>query len=186
MIVNFNTEYSGPHFQRKPNTQEMVKYSRSLREGLRVLGKKVGIIMHNSSVPSAPKQNLGIGTLLSKNAREALIPFLAAHAYSTIQQEPDNIRGAFKPSPYIPISSSKNIYMIPLEILASDEYDNILSLKDIEKLSARNMARKKPNKVDYNFIHEEYTKILKKAFKNFTIKANPDLIKEFEDFKNNK
>ena len=50
------------------------------------------------------------------------MPFLAQHGFTKVQQEPDNIRGPYKPSPYIPVSSSKNIYMIPLEKLADDEY----------------------------------------------------------------
>lgn len=184
MLVNFNQGYTSPQFQRKPNSAEMKKYTRAVSQGLNVLNKEVGIIVHNSSAPSAVGKNLGIGSLLSTATATLLMPFLAAHGLSKVQQEPDNIRGPFKPSPYIPVSSSKNIYMIPIEKLATEEYGNILDEKTIQGIYSRNAKRANPNKVDYAFVYKEYTAVLEKAYKNFLASENiPELKAEFEAYR---
>ena len=184
MLVNFNQGYTSPQFQRKPNSTEMKKYTRAVSQGLNVLNKEVGIIVHNSSAPSVAGKNLGIGSLLSTASAALLMPFLSDHGLTKVQQEPDNIRGPYKPSPYIPVSSSKNIYMIPIEKLSTEEYGKILAEEDIEGIYERNAKRMNPNKVDYAFVYKEYTKALEKAYKNFTTSNEiPELKAEFEAYK---
>lgn len=184
MLVRLNADYRSPAFQRKPNAAEMKQYARTVSDGLNVLGKKVGLIVHNSSVPSAAKKNLGVGSLLSKNAELAFIPFLAVNAISTIQQEPNNLRSASDPSPYCPQSNAKNIYMIPVERLATEEYNNLLAKEDIQKIIDNNQKRTNYNTVNYNQLLPEYNRILGIAYENLMKKDSSDLLKkEFEDFK---
>ena len=93
--VDLNPRYSNPQFQKKPNAAEMKKYTNSITQGLRLLNKETGMIVHNSSAPSKSGQNLGIGSLLSVATTTLLMPFLAEHGFSKVQQEPDNIRGPY-------------------------------------------------------------------------------------------
>lgn len=188
MLVSLNPGYSNPQFQRKPSAAEMNRYTKTLADGLKTLDKNVGLIIHNSSVPSLPDKNIGIGTLLSKCAAATFMPFLAANAVTSVQQDPDNIRGTYDPSPYSPMSTSKNIYMIPLERLASDEYGFMLSEKDLQKVIMANKKRYDSNTVDYQRVATDYDTLLSLAYKNFTENKGGDRVinrlhNEFEMYK---
>lgn len=164
MRVDFGN--NSPNFSAKP--ANMKAYTKAVEDGLRLLDKKVGIIIHNSSVPSAAGQNSGIGSLLSENARAAFVPFLREHGLSTIQQEPNYLRRLSDPSPYSPLSTSKNIYAIPLEVLASKEYDGILSATSLEKLMTKNSN---DELVDYNTVAADYETALREAYDTFTYRT---------------
>lgn len=176
MLVNFDNGYSTPQFKRRPNASEMKKYTKTVSQGLNVLDKKLGLIVHNSTVPSMPNQNVGIGSLLSKTAELAFIPFLAANAYSSIQQEPDNIRPSYTPSPYSPLATAKNIYMIPIERLATEEYGNLVSEEDIKKIVVENSKRKNPNSVDYAKVNANYNKILTNAYNSLMYEFDEQML----------
>ena len=53
--------------------------------------------------------------------------------------------------------------MIPLEKLASDEYNNILSKETFNKIVANNPDK---NNVDYDYVRKSYNMALKEAFNN--------------------
>lgn len=118
-------------FTRKPNVKEMQVYTSSVNRGLELLGKQVDIILHNASAPAVKSENTGIGSLFSRTTVTKLFPFLKNHGITGIQQEPNGLRKVLDNSPYAPESNAKNIFMIPLEKLASEEYGNILSKKNI-------------------------------------------------------
>ena len=128
---NDNNSLSFVSFGRKPRPAEFKYYVPTIREGLKVLNKELGFIIHNQSAPSGPKFNSGIGSLLKKHAENLFIPFLATHGFSSIQQEPNYIRRVSDPSPYNPLSTSKNIYMIPIEKLASEDYNFLIDSNNI-------------------------------------------------------
>lgn len=157
-----NISFSFVNFKRKPTPAEYKHYIPTIKQGLKVLDKELGLIIHNSSAPSKAEQNLGIGSLLSMAVSAFFIPFLTAHGITSIQQEPNYIRRLSDPSPYDPISTSKNIYMIPLEKLASEEYGFLLEAKDLDFLLTQNDER-----VDYKAIDEKYNKVLEKAYQNW-------------------
>ena len=147
----------------------MRAYTKTVEEGLKVLDKNMGFIIHNSSVPAKKAINTGIGSLLSVSAAISLIPFLKEHGFSTIQQDPDNLRSN-DPSPYAPLTPDKNIYMIPLERLASQAYDNILSARTLKAISTRaNLVE--ADRVNYNNVSIEYDHALWEAFTNFKTKS---------------
>ena len=129
MRINRITPSENIVFGRKPNAKEMEIYTNSVNEGLKLLNKQVDIIIHNSSAPAVPAENTGIGSLFSRTVQEKLIPFLKAHGFTGIQQEPNNLRKTGDPSPYAPESSSKNIFMIPLEKLTTEKYGKLISKK---------------------------------------------------------
>ena len=165
-------------FGRKPNSAEMKVYTRSLEKGLNLLNKQVDIIIHNVSAPSVPQENTGIGSLFSRTTQNKLIPFLKQHAIKGIQMEPINIRKIGETSPYSPESAAKNILMIPLEKLASDEYNNILSKETFNNIVAN---RPKGNRTDYVYVQQAYDSALNEAYINF--KKGDFLKKDFEEFK---
>ena len=165
-------------FKRKPTVKEMEVYTNSVNEGLKLLNKRVDIIIHNSSAPAIPAENTGIGSLFSRTVQEKLIPFLKSHGFTGIQQEPNNLRKSGDPSPYAPESSSKNIFMIPLEKLTTEKYGKLISKEDFNKVVAN---RSKASRVDYYNVNEEYNKILNIAYQNF--KNGSELTEQFERFK---
>lgn len=173
-------------FQRKPTPKEFPIYSKSIQEGMKVLKKELGIIIHNSSVPSKAGENFGIGSLLSKSTQSFFAPFLKSHGISSIQQEPNYIRRHSDPSPYDPISTSKNVYMIPLEKLATEEYGHILDKRIL------NQILKNDNEyVDYYSIQINFSTALTNAYFNFLENSKKgtlpeNLIHEFDNFKKEK
>ena len=157
-------EVSGaPSFGRRPSVSEMPVYTRSLNAGLKLLDKKVDLILHNSSAPAIRSENTGIGSLFSRTTVTKLFPFLKRHAFSNIQQEPNSLRKPHDNSPYAPEANSRNIFMIPLEKLASDEYNNILSKETFNKIVRNNPSE---DRVDYDYVRKNYDIALREAFEN--------------------
>ena len=150
-------------FSRKPNASEMKMYTNSLNQGLDLLGKQVDLILHNASAPAVKSENTGIGSLFSKTTMTKLFPFLKQHGFKGIQQEPNGLRKVADNSPYAPESHAKNILMIPLEKLASDEYGNILSKETFNNIVSKNP---KTNEVDYNYVRKSYEIALREAYSN--------------------
>lgn len=177
-------------FKRKPANKEMKIYTDTITEGLNVLGKELGMIIHNSSVPSQVGLNIGIGSLLSKASEKYFMPFLKSHGMSKVMQDPNFKRKRLAEfSPYDPISASKNIYMIPLERLASDEYGNLLSLETLNSIVSKKMEEKNPNLVNYKTMSESFDIALNEVFSNFVKRqdvGSNKLLFEFEEFKKNK
>ena len=168
------------NFERKPSIQEMQVYTNSINKGLKLLNKQVDIIIHNSSAPSLPSENAGIGSLFSRTTQEKLIPFLKAHGITGIQQEPNNLRKMGDPSPYAPESSAKNIFMIPLEKLTTSKYGKILP----SNIFAEIVSKVNDNGyVNYKQVNQDFDNALRIAYTNF---KKGDLLKtEFEEFKQN-
>ena len=162
--ISSNTK--SPNFSRKLREEEKQGYKETLKQGLKVLDKELGIIVHNSTTPSKELENTGIGSLLSENARANFIPLLSTHGFSKIQQEPDNLRRSWNPSPYSPLTNGKNIYMIPLEKLTTGEYANILPLSALNYI-VENRPNKEDNKVDFNYVVDMYDKALNVAYSSF-------------------
>lgn len=152
-----------PNFGHKPNAKDMQIYTRSINQGLELLGKQVDIILHNASTPAVASENVGVGSLFSRTAAKKLFPFLKEHGITGIQQEPNGLRKANDNSPYAPESSAKNIFMIPLEKLASDEYNNILSKETFDNIVKVNPDK---NNVDYDYVRKSFDVALKEAFEN--------------------
>lgn len=161
-------------FARKPNAKEMQVYTSSVNKGLELLGKQVDVILHNSSAPAISAENTGIGSLFSRTTITKLFPFLKAHGIKGIQQEPNGLRKVLDNSPYAPESNAKNIFMIPLEKLASEEYGNILSKQTFDSIVNNNPSK---GEVNYPYIRTMYEVALREAF------GNAKNSKEFLEFK---
>jgi 4-alpha-glucanotransferase len=164
-------------FGRKPVGKEMQIYTSSINEGLKLLNKQVDIIIHNSSAPSVPKENTGIGSLFSRTVQEKLIPFLREHGFTGIQQEPNNLRKPHDASPYSPESSAKNIFVIPLEKLTTEKYAKILPKSMFNDIVKNNPLK---NEVDYDYVRQVYDDALKTSYENF--RKCPDYQLKYEFF----
>lgn len=179
LSVNQNNTNS-VQFQRKPTAKEMKFYTDTVSQGLRVLDKELGLIIHNSSVPSQKGINLGIGSLLSKASEKFFIPFLKTHGMTKVMQDPNFIRKRLADfSPYDPISTAKNIYMIPLERLASDEYGNLLSEETLNNIIKRKVNENNPDKVNYLNMSKDFDLALNEAFSRFMIRSNSKLVDSY-------
>lgn len=176
ILKNDNQSLNSVNFKRKPTVTEYKHYVPTIKEGLKVLNKDLGFIIHNSSVPSNPQINTGIGTLLRDITQTKFIHFISGNGFTTIQQEPNYIRRVSDPSPYNPLSTSKNIYMIPLEKLASDAYGYMLAPTLLASLLTDNDER-----VDYKTIHKNYETALSSAYENFE-KGLPNSKKGYNTF----
>lgn len=154
---------NSPAFARKPNQKEMQVYTSSVNEGLKLLGKQVDVILHNASAPAVKSENTGIGSLFSRTTVTKLFPFLKAHGITGIQQEPNGLRKVLDNSPYAPESNAKNIFMIPLEKLTTEEYGKILSKETFDKIVKNNPDKEM---VDYPYIRRSYDMALREAFNN--------------------
>ena len=151
-------------FGRKLSANEMKIYNATVNEGLNVLNKEIGLIIHNSSAPALKGENTGIGSLLSKATESFFAPFLKNHGFKKIQQEPDNTREGCTPSPYSPLTQAKNILMIPIEKLATNEYANILSKETLDKIYA---SSNNEEFVNFGNVKENYDKALREAYENY-------------------
>lgn len=174
--INNTDRQASVQFKRKPTAKEFQYYTASISEGLEVLGKELGFIVHNQSAPSQKGLNLGIGSLLSTFTEKIFAPFLKSHGFKKIQQEPNYLRRTTDPSPYDPISAAKNIYMIPLEKLASDEYGHILSQETLNNIIKRKNAENNSNRVNYKNVDKEYNLALDEAYTRFKMRQNPELV----------
>lgn len=178
--INEINKKTDVNFKRRLNPDELEVYTEALNKGLKLLDKKVDIIIHNSAAPSSWGENTGIGSLFSRTTQELLIPFLKSHGFSGIQQEPNNLRKIGDPSPYAPESSAKNIYMIPLEKLASSKYHYILPRTVFEYIvnHSNNLGY-----VDFDQVNANYDLALKFAYDRS--KQNLSLENDFKKFKAN-
>ena len=167
-------------FKRMPIGKEMEVYTNSINEGLKLLNKQVDIIIHNPSAPAVKTENTGIGSLFSRTVQEKLIPFLKAHGFTGIQQEPNNLRKPHDASPYAPESSAKNTFVIPLEKLTTEKYGKILPIELFNNIVKNN---KKETQVDYKYVRKAYDNALKTSYENFRRGKDYALKYEFFVFK---
>ena len=173
IAINQNNKAGSIQFQRKPSPSAMKYYTSSISEGLRVLDKEVGLIIHNSSVPSQKGVNLGIGSLLSILSEKLFMPFVKSHGMTKVLQDPTFIRKSLDNfSPYDPLSTSKNIFMIPLERLASEEYGGILSKVTLKNIVARKEQENNPDNVNYLNMSKEYDVALNEAYTRFIMRTD--------------
>ena len=197
-ILGINNAQYNVGFNRKLNRKELEVYTKTVNQSLKLLDKELGIIIHNPSFPATKKENTGIGSIVSKTSIDKFVPMLKSHGFSSIQQEPDNLRGIMDISPYSPLTPSKNILMIPLEKLKTTEYGNILSANSFYKILEKNNPRHTQN-INYKNVIANYDLALNEAYTNYKDKSKninelsnkqksviEGLNKEFDKFKNEK
>lgn len=181
-------------FGRKLRPDEEQDYRQNaLQPALDYLGtKEVAMIIHGTSFPES-NNDIGVGSPYGKVAAQ-LIPFEILHGFNANQLGPVGvIRDAQHVSPYTSTVSSRNYLFLDMEKLATDEYANILSKDDINKVFNH------PHDNDKNYSYSDFAdafanyqycmKIANKNFKKELSKDNPTVQKlndEFMQFKKTK
>lgn len=144
---------------------------------------KTAATVFDFSVPSS-KTDTGIGTSFSPEAQDLAAFLKTMCGVNLIQLQPQGEISNYIRSPYSGTGFSLGMHIIDLNKLATDDYENLLSQKD---LKAPYMTRVKDHDhVDYDnvFSSDGQKAMLQKAYSNFVrLDANSPLKKDFEKFK---
>ena len=158
-------------FGRQLRDEEKKDYQKNTIEpALKYLGvENMAMILHGSCNP-VTKNDLGVG---SPNGAEAekMIEFEKLHGFNSNQLGPmgEVTRGDI--SPYSASVFAINRLFIDMNLLAKDEYANILPREYVKALSVSYPQNDSPVEYSHFFdAFENNDKIIKEAYKNFKIK----------------
>lgn len=198
---------SSPSFQRRLREDEKPEFERTMNEAFDYLGiKNRALIVHGSAFPGTidnDKTSVGKNTYLSplsgKNPyigtpfmADEFVDFVRMNGFNAIQLGPNGKLNKRDNSPYHSSVFAQNELFLDYNRLKSDEYANILSDEDFEKIQIlRQHNDKNYEMADFDEAQAVSKMVTKRAYKNFKseLKAeNPKAEKlnnEFELFKKN-
>ncbi len=161
--------------------EEFQKLQKKARKELNI--DKTAATIFDFSVPSS-KNDTGIGTSFSKDAQE-LGAFLKSMAgVNAIQLQPQGQISNYIRSPYSGTGFSLGMHIIDLNKLADDDYENLLSEKDLKTSYMHRVQNH--DSVDYDnvFSTDGQKAMLQKAYKRFLkLDSSSPLKQEYESFK---
>ena len=158
-----------------------VNYTDVIQKALKALGKKnFAFIIHSGSFPAAQGENTGFGSINSNGGREVID--YASGIFNAIQLGPAGKTKSCDSSPYTGTIFSGNPLFIDLKQLTTDEWNNILSTETYNAIVANN-PNKNVNKTAYSYIYKQQNEALEEAWNKFKTIDNPQLKKEFENYK---
>ena len=158
-----------------------VNYTDVIQKALKALGKKnFAFIIHSGSFPAAQDENTGFGSINSNGGREVID--YASGIFNAIQLGPAGKTKSCDSSPYTGTIFSGNPLFIDLKQLTTDEWNNILSTETYNAIVANN-PNKNVNKTAYSYIYKQQNEALEEAWNKFKAIDNPQLKKEFENYK---
>ena len=158
-----------------------VNYTDVIQKALKALGKKnFAFIIHSGSFPAAQGENTGFGSINSNGGREVID--YASGIFNAIQLGPAGKTKSCDSSPYTGTIFSGNPLFIDLKQLTTDEWNNILSTETYNAIVANN-PNKNVNKTAYSYIYKQQNEALEEAWNKFKAIDNPQLKKEFENYK---
>ena len=158
-----------------------VNYTDVIQKALKVLGKKnFAFIIHSGSFPAAQGENTGFGSINSNGGKEVID--YASGLFNAIQLGPAGKTKSCDSSPYTGTIFSGNPLFIDLKQLTTDEWNNILSTETYNSIVANN-PNKNVNKTAYSYIYKQQNEALEEAWNKFKAIDNPQLKKEFENYK---
>lgn len=173
-------------FGRALTATELPQYTSTVQKALKVLNKKVAVIIHGSSMPSAKGENTAFGSPFSKGAKN-LTKFLKSNGVDYLQLGPSGKVVAKEPSPYLSGMNSKNTFFTDLKALTDKKWGNILSSKTFTSIVDNNPNKSK-HYVHFDYTDKSYKTAIKEAYSNFAKNkdTNPELKelnKQFNSFK---
>ena len=158
-----------------------VNYTDVIQKALKALGKKnFAFIIHSGSFPAAQDENTGFGSINSNGGREVID--YASGIFNALQLGPAGKTKSCDSSPYTGTIFSGNPLFIDLKQLTTDEWNNILSTETYNAIVANN-PNKNVNKTAYSYIYKQQNEALEEAWNKFKAIDNPQLKKEFENYK---
>ncbi|MFH0702877.1 MAG: 4-alpha-glucanotransferase [bacterium] len=140
-------------------------------------------ILFDSSCPSDPNKNTGIGTTFSDYSLKFLKFMKDMFAVDTVQVGPQGELSPGITSPYSGSSFSLGKHLIDPFKLTTKEYGEILNKKIVDNIVKEN-PNKTTNRVPYNYVLKKYDEALNEAYKGFNnLSENHKLKQAFKDFK---
>ena len=104
-----------------PGLGDGAEVTPTIRAGLDALGiERLALVVHDSSFPSAPDEDIGRGSPYGKGARE-LIHLAAGLGFDALQLGPQGATTLGNPSPYDGAHLTKDVMSLALATLAEDE-----------------------------------------------------------------
>lgn len=170
--LNFTSRKTGATNPYSTKEYDPKRASSDIREALEVLGdKKLELIIHNASAPSAAGKDVGIGSLYSESSKKLLIPFLETYGFSGVQVDPEGMRPEHDASPYVSNSFVYNPLIIDLEDLTKPENGALLD-KNVYKTIVKLNPAKGKIKGDYEHSRDSFDIALVNVWKNFKNKSS--------------
>lgn len=152
-----------------------------IQEALKILDKKnLALIIHCSSFPSLPNEDVGFGTINS-SAGKKVIDF-ASGLFNMIQLGPAGKTKSCDSSPYTGTIFSNNPLFIDLKQLTTPLWGNILSVETFNEI-VENNPNKNSTQTAYSYIFKAHEKAMKEAFENYKNLGSEGCEKEFEQYK---
>lgn len=176
-------------FGKALNSKQMEEYGHVLRSAENILGKdgKNILIVHDASLPQTI--NTGMGNLGDKKAVEFIELMQKYVGINTVEVLPQTQYQPYDNSyiPYKGSSLSLSPHLISPELLANDEYGNLIDISDVNLLDYTNSNENKYTKVAYENLlgkNNTYDTLLSDAHKKFKkLDANKPIKVEFKEFK---
>ncbi len=152
------------------NIKDKKEYANNIKSAIRVLGKKnLSLIIHDLSFPALVNGDIGAGSPYSQEAKN-FIDFLDIHGFNSIQLGPSGKTKSIDPSPYISTLFSNNPLFIDIKQLSQKQYGYILKQSRLDQLIRDNTS--KDNRIDHNYIFDNYYSLLKEAYTGFEDRLN--------------
>ncbi len=203
--TNFQKRYTSPSFGRKLREDEKPEYEKTMNEAFDYLGiKNRALIVHGSSFPSEVSD---VTKSISKDYVSARVngnnPFIGSpymskdftdfvkmNGFNSIQLGPNGKLNKRDLSPYHASIFAKNELFLDYDSLKTDEYANILSEKDLNKIEyIKKKNHKNYDMADFDEAQSVSKIATREAYKNFKTKLNAGdpkaerLNNQFESFK---
>ncbi len=171
---------NSPAFGRKLREDEKPLVKKDIEEGLKTLGKNMGVILPTNCSPSYKESDVGVGQPYSKCSNEKLYPFLSTWGFSTQQKQPLGLGKRTDSSPYVSNSSAYNTAIINLDELTKPESGALLSEETYRRIVDNN-PRKGQGKSAYVYNAQETHNAFAEIYDTFEQKrANKDSLPEVE------
>ena len=182
---------TGISFKRKLTEAEQIEYSNVLSQARNTINKggKSILIVHDSCLPQAAANDIGVGHLSSKTAGNFFDFAKNYLGINTIEVLPPgeiqmkHAKGFY--NTYNGSALSLGTQQINLELLTEPNFNSILSKEDFQEVVKANILSQKQGLVNYeNVIGKDSPQetALRKAFNNFI--NNPDIDKKaYESYK---
>lgn len=178
------------NFKRRLTPKELGEYQATIKEAKTLSGQtgKSIFIMPSPNLPQSKEFNSGAGNFSSKYAQEYLDYMRSYIDFNVVEDLPPGQISPFKNfyCSYISSSLALGDQHINPELLATEEFENILEQSDLAKIVAENSGENKETLVNFKNVTSKsgaQHRALRKAYQNFiSLDKNSKLKEEFKVF----
>lgn len=182
--------HSNVNFGRNLREEEIADYSKTLRQGKSLVGQTGNhiLIVPDTCLPQSLHSNTGVGNISSKDAQEFFKYMKLYLGIDTIETLPQGEYYPYKNlyCAYTGTALSLGKYQINPELLATNEFENLLTREEVASLVQANNISDKETRVNFKNVFEDdgnFDTLLKKAYNRFNkLDANHPLKQEFSAY----